>query len=443
MNVHKKFELSDKQFEAWEYLNDSTSNIILYGGQAYSGKSFLACFWLITNCLQYTNTRWALCRKSLTDLKKTSLNTFKETAEKFFNLKENKNYKINHQTNTINFYNFETKKFDGAEILLLNLDFRPSDTEAHFLGGYEFTGAVIDELPQITKEYFSTLYTRLRYNIEENGLTAKLLCTCNPTVGWVKYHFYERFKKNQLPNDTKFVSTVGDKLFFRKKSYENTLKGFSERDLKRLEYGDWEYANSIDQLFNSNKLEQIFTGLKYSENVTHYITADIARLGEDSTVIMVWEGLKVIRVYKLLKSLIDETAQFIINIMQEFKVPRNNVICDSDGVGGGVVDIIRCVGFVNNSKPKNDEKYDMLKSQCYFKLSTIDWSIDRSIDEEIRNSIRRELEAIRNKSDDFKYRINTKDEQKRLLGNSPDFADSLMMRMYFLYLIEDKVIEIW
>lgn len=452
----KLIELSKKQKEAWDYLNDTTSNIILYGGKAYSGKSFLASFWLISNCLKYNNTRWALCRKSLTDLKKTSLKTFKETAINFFNLKENKDFKINHQSNTITFLDKDRNsenfgKFEGSEIMLLNLDFRPSDAEGHFLGGYEFTGAVIDELPQITQTYFNVLFSRLRFMIDENNISAKLFCTCNPSVGWVKSYFYDRWKKDNLPNDIKFVSTVGDVLFFRKKTYENTLKTFSERELKRLEYGDWEYASAEDQIFQNNKLEDIFTGLDYGLKKNErdeiindfYISADIARFGEDKSVIILWNGMKIIQIEILSKSDITNTAKIIFDLQNKLKIPRHKVIVDSDGVGGGVMDILKCKGFINNAKPFKDEKYDMLKSQCYYKLSKELWSVDKTITATIKDAIKRELQAIRDASDDFKYKVNTKDEQKKLLGNSPDYADAIMMRMYFTYQVFDKIIDFY
>lgn len=453
--VDERFEnniikFSNKQFEAWKYLHDTTSNIILYGGKANCGKSFLASYWLINNCLSYPKTRWALCRKSLTDLKKTSLNTFRETALNFFKLKENVDYKINLQSNSINFFNKETRKFNGAEILLINLDFRPSDKEAHFLGGFEFTGAVMEELPQITVEYFSTLFTRIRFNLDLYNLTSKLFCTCNPTNNWVKSYFYDKWKKNTLQNHLKFVSTLDDVSFFRSKTYLNTLKGFTEREFRRLELGDWDFATSKDQLFTNNKFEDIFTGLDYGlklkDNVIindYYISADIARMGEDNTVIVLWNGMKIIKVYKLSKTKTTESAQFILNIMNENKIPRNKVIVDSDGVGGGVMDILNCKGFINNSKPFKNEKYDMLKSQCYFKLSKEYWSIDTKIEETIKDNIRTELSCIRDTSDDFKYKINTKDEQKRLLGNSPDYADAIMLRMYFTFICSNIDIEIW
>ena len=51
----------------------------------------------------------------------------------------------------------------------------------------------------------------------------------------------------------------------------------------------------------------------------------------------------------------------------------SRVIADADGIGGGVVDQLRCKSFVNNSTPlKVDgvkQNFSNLKSQCYFYLA--------------------------------------------------------------------------
>jgi len=269
-----------------------------------------------------------------------------------------------------------------------------------------------------------------------------MFCTCNPSNNWVKPYFYERWKSNTLPDELKFISTVGGTNKFRGKNYEKSLNLLSEQELKRLEYGDWEYTTSEDQLFSLDKLETIFTGLPDMNDSNYYISADIARFGNDSTVVVVWKGLQVIRINKYIKKSTTEVTDIILSLQNEFKVPRNRVIVDSDGVGGGVMDQLKSKGFINNSKPFKDEKYDMLKTQCYFSLAKIDWSISRSISNDITNQIRKELEAIRDRSDEFKYKINSKDQQKQLLGNSsPDFADALMMRMFFLFKTGNMIID--
>ena len=429
-----KVEFNERQLQAWNNLSDDKTEVILYGGSANSGKSWLAGTWLLLSALAYPGTRWAMCRKNLNDLKKTTLKTFLDVC-KTYDVKKDVDFNINFQSNTINFRN-------GSEIYLVNLEWRPSDIDGDFLGGYELSGAVIDEVPQITKEYFEVLYSRIRYRLDEYNLSKKLLCTCNPSNGWAKTFFYDRYINNTLPSEIKFINTVGGFNPFRGKDYEKRLSMLSESQLKRLEYGDWEYASSVDQLFTIDKIQDILTHNQHGNRGDYYISADIARFGEDSSVIIVWEGMTVIRVIKLEKSDTMNTANEIVKIMNELKIPRNKVIVDSDGVGGGVMDKLKSKGFINNAKPFKSEKYDMLKTQCYFKLKDERWSISDNVDPKYKEQIRKELEAIRDNSDEFKYKINSKDEQKKLLGNkSPDFSDSLMMRMYFTFVNNTVIID--
>jgi hypothetical protein len=117
---------------------------------------------------------------------------------------------------------------------------------------------------------------------------------------------------------------------------------------------------------------------------------------------------------------------------------------DSDGVGGGVADMIQgCKNFVNNSSPlenpvtRQKENFDNLKSQCYYKLAEYinDNKIFINATGTIKEKIIQELEQVKQKSvdNDGKKGVMPKDKVKALIGRSPDFSDCLAMRMIFEY----------
>ena len=94
-----------------------------------------------------------------------------------------------------------------------------------------------------------------------------------------------------------------------------------------------------------------------------------------------------------------------------------------------------CRGFVNGSKALNGENYRNLKTQCYYKLAEKINKNEIGIttnDIMIKQYIIEELEQVRSKDHDkdTKLSIVSKDVIKSLIGRSPDFADSLAMRMY-------------
>ncbi len=45
------WEPSEKQYMAWNILQDKIHTEIFYGGGAGGGKSYLGCAWLIISCL--------------------------------------------------------------------------------------------------------------------------------------------------------------------------------------------------------------------------------------------------------------------------------------------------------------------------------------------------------------------------------------------------------
>lgn len=131
------FTPSVKQFTAWQYLTDNTTNFVGYGGAAFSGKSYLLCYWITSMAIAYPGTGWGLGRKQLTVLKKTTLVTlFKVFAE--CNIKRDDHFNYNQQNNTITFFN-------ESVIFLIDTMSQPSDPLFTRFGGLELTGAAVDE----------------------------------------------------------------------------------------------------------------------------------------------------------------------------------------------------------------------------------------------------------------------------------------------------------
>lgn len=169
---------------------------------------------------------------------------------------------------------------------------------------------------------------------------------------------------------------------------------------------------------------------------TKCITADIARYGHDSTVVGLWDGYRLTKVTRLERSGMDECVTLIRGIATAEGVPMSRVIVDDDGVGGGVVDHLKCTPFNGGSSAVlvegNREQYANLRSQCYFRLAQIINARGMMIaTPEHRDLMERELFLVRRGDDrGGKLAMIAKDEVKVRLGRSPDFSDMLMMRMY-------------
>ena len=424
MNIDTKFTYT--QGQAIEYLFDDKTTEVLFGGAAGGGKSWVGCSWLILLCIKYPKTRYLMGRSKLDALKKTTLNTFFEVCQEW-KIEANKHYNFNAGSNIIKFYN-------GSEIILKDLFLYPSDRNFDSLGSLEITAAFIDEANQITEKAKNIVASRMRYKLDQYGIIPKLLMTCNPAKNWVYTQYYKPAKEGTQKPYRQFIQSLVDDNEFISKHYKKQLLTLDELSKQRLLYGNWEYDATNDNLIEYDSIINLFdqNGLAGEK----YISCDVARFGNDKTVIIYWEGLHIKKIKSILKSAINEVVNEIRLIQQTNGVRLTNIIVDEDGVGGGVVDYMRCRGFVNNSKAMKGENYQNLKTQCYYKLAdlinTAQIGID-STDINIKNNIIEELEQVRTKDadKDNKLQIIPKDSIKDIIGRSPDYADALAMRMYF------------
>lgn len=433
-----QISLTPKQTKAFDYLNDRVTNEILYGGGVAGGKSYLGCVWLMQSCLQYPDTKWLMGRASLKTLKETTLATFLKVARKM-NLQREKHFIITSPQDTLN-PNCIVFPATGSIILLKDLFQYPSDPDFDELGSLEITGAFIDEAAQVTGKAKEILLTRMRHNLSIHNLVPKLLITSNPAKNWMYHDFYKPWKDGLLPQDKQFIQSLVTDNPMVDPAYLDSLQKLQGATRQRLLLGNWEYDDDPTALIEYNAITDIFRA-KHLPGGDYYISADIARFGNDKTVIILWSGWRA-KIFTYSKQSTEDTADIIRHLMNKYNISPSRVIVDEDGVGGGVVDKLNCEGFLNGSKALQDENYKNLKSQCYYKLAD---KINRNemyieCDNEIREKIIQELEQVKayDIDKDTKQAIMPKEKVKELLGRSPDYSDAIMMRMYF-----DFVVEAW
>jgi len=302
----------------------------------------------------------------------------------------------------------------------------------------EITDAFVDEAPQITSKAKQIIKSRIRFKIDEFGLIPKLLMTGNPSKGWAYYDFYLPNDQNILRADRKFIQALVTDNPNISSHYIESLKGLDKNSRERLLNGNWRYDDDPAALIEYDNIINCFSNTHVEKGET-YITADIARFGSDNTVIGIWQGYRV-KLYSYHGLSVTESAQKIQEYKERYSVGMSNVIVDEDGVGGGVVDILKCNGFVNNSRPvevvgKDTENFINLKSQCYFHLADRVNSngVYIECEENLKQTIIEELEQVKqyNMDKDHKKQVMPKDKVKELIGRSPDFSDTLMMREWF------------
>ena len=417
-----------KQKQCFKLLLDDKTNIVVYGGSAGGGKSWLGCVWIVTLCLRYPGIRTLIGRTVLQQLKMTTLNTLFEVLS-MMGLKSGEHYNFNGQSNVLTFEN-------GSSVILKDLAFQPSDPNYDSLGGIEVSAVFVDEAAQVSHLCFSILKSRIRFKLNEFNLIPKMLLTCNPGQNWIKKDFYLPFIQETLPDNMSFVPALPMDNPYLPESYIEMLKGLPPQQRKRLLEGDWNYMDDTDSLFDFDSISSCIFKHTPNPQDKKYMSVDVARFGGDRSVISIWSGLVVLEVLVYTKLSTTELSDEIRELIGKWGIHPTNIIVDSDGVGGGVADQIKGTNFVNNSSPLHGQNFVNLKSQCYVKLSEMfkEGKISLNLlNPTIIDELTQELLAVKLKDvdRDNKVAVQSKEEMKKILGKSPDISDSIMMGMYF------------
>ena len=338
-------------------------------------------------------------------------------------------------------YNFVEWK-NGSRTDLLDVDYLPSDPLYERLGSLEYTNGFLEECGEINFLAFDVLKSRVgRHMNLEFGLLPKIGMTGNPSKNWTYHTIYRLWKEGKLPKEYAFIQSLYKDNPHTAEEYGKQLNEIKDRATReRLMFGNWEYDDDPSALIEYDAIIDLFTN-HVEESEDKYITADIARYGKDKTVIGFWKGLDLYKVIILEQKGVDEIATVIRTESDKERVPRSHILIDEDGIGGGVMDILKgSKGFIANSSPIDREMGDNfrnLKAQCSYKLADVvnerNMSVSADLSERNKGLIIEELEQIKSKDadKDGKRQIVPKDEVKEKIGRSPDLSDMMMMRMYF------------
>lgn len=423
-------ELTKKQKQAILLLTNNVTDYIGYGGSAGGGKSVLGCIWLMELGYYLPGAKFFIGRDSIKDTRASVLKTWSDVASKI---------------------GFTAYKFNdigiifdnGTEIELLDLTFYPyKDPLFERLGSKEYTAGWIEEASQVHYLAFEVLKTRVgRWKNET--VKSKILCTFNPKKNWVDSTFYRPFINKKESDVIRFIYALPTDNRYLSKDYIKRLHELKDNATKqRLLFGNFDYDDDPTALIEFNQISEMWEKPR-SSGIKH-ITADIARFGSDKAVIMVWQGYNIIEIVSFDISSTTLIQNAIRSLAVKHGVLLSNIVCDEDGVGGGVVDSLRCKGFVNNSSPV-DNAYANLKSECGYKLAELFdlIGISANVPEDLKDIINAELGQLKtyDSDKDGKLKILPKDKIKENIGRSPDYLDNFIMRMYFIIKPKQKGIR--
>ncbi len=157
------------------------------------------------------------------------------------------------------------------------------------------------------------------------------------------------------------------------------------------------------------------------------IGVDVARFGDDATVISVRQGLRAGPFLELRKLDTQAVADRIALAVQ--RTGAELVFVDANGMGVGVIDAlkrlrVRTVGVDSSSKP-TDDRYFNKRAEVWTAMA--DWVKSGGGIPPAMDQLKRDLMEPTYSFKHGKILIEDKDQIKKRLGRSPDWGDSLAM----------------
>jgi len=186
-----------------------------------------------------------------------------------------------------------------------------------------------------------------------------------------------------------------------------------------------------NKLFSYKDIDRAMTRTQVATGAT-IIGCDVARYGDDSTVLVVRSGLWVKSILQKKSLAVTEVADWAGHIADISQADA--IAVDTIGLGAGVHDILLRKGYFSidanfGYKASDDKRYINKRAESYFKLSK---ALKAGLALPQNDALMEELLAIEYEFSDTngKLKIISKDKIKELLGRSPDLADALALSYF-------------
>ena len=442
---------NEKQLFASSLWIDNVTEEIIYGGAKYGGKTYLGCSMIFGDALIYPQTNYFIARKELNDLRKFTIPSIHEV---FFHwgLKFDDYASFNGQDNCFHLKN-------GSLVFLVACKEEPSDPMFERFGSMQMTRGWIEEGGEIAEAAKRHLSLSVgRWNNEKYNLKKKLLVTCNPKKGWLKWDYVDLWLKGELPITKRFVQAFATDNVHGDKDYIRSLSQEKDKVTRqRLWEGRWDYDEDERALFRMDALNDLFSNTVSKSN-EKYLTIDVAGEGSDKTIFTFWNGLEVYRIDIYEKLRTDGIINQIRESAAQERIPYSHIAVDGIGEGSGVASsplLDGIVSFKSSYQPFKTElsivrlpnigytkeaprftEYKNLRSQCVFTFAGLVNEHEIAIkteDQRIKSHIIEELSNYQDASaGDGKRMATQKEDIKAAIGRSPDLSDSFFQRMYFV-----------
>lgn len=276
------FEPFPKQLEFIEAALGAIFDFILYGGAIRGGKTFGGLGALIILCKLFPGSRWAVVRKDLPTLKRTTIPSFKKIVPTNFLLGGSLATGYNQTDQVVTFKN-------GSQIIFFPENYT-EDKELNRWKGLEVNGFLLEEINELNELSFYKAIERAgshilrpgtydlpdgtKYTVTEQP-PKKILATCNPAQNWVKTLVYDAWKAGRLPQGWHYIpSRIFDNPHIPQ-DYIDGLKRLPRYQYEVFVLGNWEIKLRTGlEFYKSFNPDRNIKGARYNRALPIHISFD-------------------------------------------------------------------------------------------------------------------------------------------------------------------------
>lgn len=442
------FKLKSKQQYVRKLVDDPKIHTIILIGPVGTGKTDIAAYIIWSLALQCKDSFLPVFRKNLSTARTSVIPSYLSMADKM-NLIEGKHYKFDKTNHTIKILsNKSTIPFVEAD--------DTKDRQGRKIKGMNATANHIDEPDELSQIMFVTATSR-RGRKNEGGQPSFSILTMNPNDTFLREAYYTPWRNGTLPKGVAVVEFTLEDSWQSKQdieAMESNPRPWKERYL----YNNWDYQDDDNSLFKYKYFTAALVSM-WDINAVRYVGNDVARSGNDRSVIALWAGNTLVDIIitktKEEKVTTDDQAMTLIKFMTENSVLAENVAVDAVGIGVGVIDHAKSKGiqvkeFISGAKaiveknPDGSDKpsrYDNLRSQVIWEFALgLEQGRYKILDTcSFRNELISEAMAHLHEVSDKKLAVESKEKVKERTGSlSPDIFDAVVMGLYPQLKIEPK-----
>lgn len=417
MNKDILFEPFEKQKAFIEKCFDSRYRVLLYGGSIRGGKTFCTLALIILLCKIYPKSRWAVVRKDSMTIRRNTLPSFWKILPQQFMKSFNATLNTAYMNN-------------GSEILFLGENF-DKDKELNRFRGLEVNGFVLEEANELNESTYNKAIERSGSNLINPMPKPLIALTCNPSQGYLKTKFYDPWKSGTLEAPFFYMpASIFDNPKIPKE-YLESLKSLPPEIYRRFVEGDWEGSDDPNQLVPWEDLYKA-QDMILDVDESFSLGADIAGHGPDKSVFIVMKGYNIEKIEVYGDTSVQQCYHKIMDLSLRYGINSNRICVDGSGLGSGVVDLLKgqekyVVNFIGGSSPLSDTtsySYKNLRSQAFWWLR--ECFVNREIGNITEEILKSDIASIWYYVDnDRTIKIESKDDCKKRIGRSPDYADAL------------------